>query len=82
MSRYPELHSRVDVIFIDGEVKKFTMTASNGIAHHLMQEAAKTGVLIFRDDIDKKSVCIPLAQVRHVEFQSFSPNAVIEDETP
>jgi hypothetical protein len=82
MSRYPKLHSRIDVIFVDGEVKKFTMTASSGIANHLMQEAAKTGVLIFRDDIDKKSVCIPLAQIRHVEIQSFDPEEVIEDNTP
>lgn len=74
MSRtdYPIQNSNVDVIFIDGEVKTFTITASNGIAHHLMSEAAKTGVLVMRDDTRKKSICIPLAQVRHIEIQTLT----------
>lgn len=79
MSRdYPQQQSAVDVIFIDGEVKTFTITASNGIAHHLMSEAAKTGVLVMRNDNAKKSICIPLAQVRHIEIQTIDPNAVTE----
>jgi hypothetical protein len=80
MSRhdYPSQESAVDVIFIDGEVKTFTITASNGIAHHLMSEAAKTGVLVMRDDRVKRSICIPLAQVRHIEIQTIDPNAVTE----
>lgn len=74
MSRdYAPQNSSVDVIFIDGEVKTFTITASNHIAHHLMSEAAKTGVLVMRDDIRKKSICIPLAQVRHIEIQTLTP---------
>lgn len=79
MSRdYPPAESTVDVVFIDGEVRSFIITASNGIAGHLMSEAAKTGVLVMRDDSRKKSICIPLAQVRHIEIQTLDPNAVTE----
>lgn len=78
MSRhdYPPQNSNVDVIFIDGEVKTFTITASNGIAQHLMSEAAKTGVLVMRDDVAKKSICIPLAQVRHIEIQTLTSEVI------
>lgn len=75
---YPQQTSAVDVVFIDGEVRSFNITASNGIAQHLMSEAAKTGVLVMRDDNRKKSICIPLAQVRHIEIQTIDPNAVVE----
>lgn len=78
MSRhgYPPQESAVDVIFIDGEIRRFTITASSGIAHHLMNEAAKTGVLVMRDDAKKKSICIPLAQVRHIEIQTVTPEVI------
>lgn len=77
MSRdYPPATSTVDVIFTDGEVKSFTITASNGIAQHLMSEAAKTGVLVMRDDHRKKSICIPLAQVRHIEIQTLTSEVI------
>lgn len=69
---YPPQSSTVDVVYTDGEVRTFTITAGNGIAHHLMNEAAKTGVLVMRDDNAKKSICIPLAQVRHIEIQTIT----------
>jgi hypothetical protein len=69
---YPQQVSEVEVIYLDGEVRKFTMTAGNGIAHHLMKEAAHTGMLLFRDDNSKRSVCIPMAQVRHVQIQTLT----------
>jgi hypothetical protein len=79
MSRnYEKQESEVEVIYLDGEVKAFTITAGNGIAHHLMKEAAQTGMLVMRDDVAKKSICIPLAQVRHISIQTIDPNAVIE----
>lgn len=73
---YPPQNSNVDVVFVDGEVRTFTITASNGIANHLMQEAAKTGVLVMRDDVAKKSICIPLAQVRHIEIQTLTAEVI------
>jgi hypothetical protein len=75
---YPPEASEVHVIYVDGEVRTFSLTAGNGIAHHLMKEAASTGVLVMRDDNLKRSICIPLAMVRHIEIQTVDPNAVIE----
>ena len=76
MSRYEKQESEVEVIYLDGEVKKFTITAGNGIAHHLMKEAAQTGMLVMRDDIVKKSICIPLAQVRHISIQTLTSQVI------
>lgn len=76
-TKHKQQDSVVDVTFIDGEVKSFIMTASNAIASYLMEEAARTGVLIMRDDRSKRSVCIPLAQVRHVEIQTINPEGVV-----
>lgn len=75
---YPPSSSAVDVTFVDGETKRFVMSASNGIVHHLMDEAARTGVLVIRNDQSKQSFCIPLAQVRYVEVATMDPAAVIE----
>lgn len=50
----------VEVTFIDGEVKTYTITA--GIGQYLVREASQTGILVlFNDD---ESHGIPLAQVR------------------
>lgn len=70
---YPPEESDVSVVFTDGEVRTFRLTAGNGIAHHLMKEAAGTGVLVMRDDKTRKSICIPLGMVRHVEIQTLTP---------
>lgn len=80
MSRgYPPQESEVEVTYIDGEIKRFAITAGNGIAHHLMKEAAQTGMLVMRDDAIKKSICIPLAQVRHISIQTVDPDAVVDN---
>ncbi len=76
MSRYEKQESEVEVIYLDGEVKKFTITAGNGIAHHLMKEAAQTGMLVMRDDVVKKSICVPLAQVRHISIQTLTSQVI------
>lgn len=76
---YPPEESDVSVVFTDGEVRTFRLTAGNGIAHHLMKEAASTGVLVMRDDRTRKSICIPLAMVRHVEIQTVDPDAVVDN---
>ena len=73
---YEKQESEVEVIYLDGEVKKFTITAGNGIAHHLMKEAAQTGMLVMRDDVVKKSICIPLAQVRHISIQTLTSQVI------
>lgn len=73
---YEKQESEVEVIYLDGEVKKFTITAGNGIAHHLMKEAAQTGMLVMRDDAVKKSICIPLAQVRHISIQTLTSQVI------
>ncbi len=75
---YDKQESEVEVIYLDGEMKTFTITAGNGIAHHLMKEAAQTGMLVMRDDIVKKSICIPLAQVRHISIQTLTSQVIEE----
>lgn len=54
--------TEVEVTFIDGEVKTYTITAGIGIGQYLAREASATGILVlFNDD---ESHGIPLAQVR------------------
>lgn len=80
MSRgYPPQESAVEVTYIDGEIKSFIITAGNGIVHHLMKEAAQTGMLVMRDDKARKSICIPMAQVRHISMQTLDPDAVVDN---
>ncbi len=66
-TKYGPERSNVIVTYTDGEVKEFTMSAGPRIAGYLMQEAARSGVMVIRDDDLAQSVGIPLAQIRHVE---------------
>lgn len=52
----------VEVTFIDGEVKTYTITAGIGIGQYLAREASQTGILVLFND--EASHGVPLAQVR------------------
>lgn len=54
--------SLVEVTFLDGEVKTYTITAGLGISQYLAREAAATGILTLFNDAESHG--IPLAQVR------------------
>lgn len=69
---YPKTRSSVEVTYTDGEVKTFTITASSHIAQYLAEAAARTGVLVLRDDDAQKSVMVPLAAIRHFEVQTIT----------
>ncbi|MDE4591139.1 nucleoside hydrolase [Sinorhizobium meliloti] len=45
MSDYPKRHSDVDVVFVDGTVQTYRITAGAGIAPHLAKQAGETGIL-------------------------------------
>ena len=55
-------HAQVDVTFIDGEVKTYTISAGPKIGGHLARQASETGILVlFNDEV---SHGIPMVQVR------------------
>lgn len=61
--------SLVDVTFIDGEVKTYTISASTKIGGHLARQSAETGVLqLFNDDV---SHGIPMGQIREYVIRPF-----------
>ena len=66
--KYPRRYSSVEVTFQDGEVRRYRMSATPAIAQWLMREAAQTGTLVLRDDARGSAICIPMANVRHVEI--------------
>ena len=42
---YPKRNSRIDVTFMDGEVKSYVITAGASLARYLAQEAGQSGIL-------------------------------------
>lgn len=69
---YPKTRSSVEVTYTDGEVKTFVITASSQIAQYLADSAARTGMLVLRDDDAHKSVMVPIAVIRHFEVQTIA----------
>lgn len=62
MSDYPKTSSVVEVIFIDGEVKNYVISAGAGIGGYLIRDAAETGILnLYNLD---ESYAIPVDRIR------------------
>lgn len=60
--RYPVTHSDVTVVFQDGEVKTYRISAGPNVGGYLAQQAGETGVLqLFNDN---KSYGIPMANIK------------------
>jgi hypothetical protein len=68
MPKYPKQRSVVTVVYDDGVVSTYQISAGHTIASYLMQEAAGTGIVVLRDDDAGTAVCIPLARIRDVHF--------------
>lgn len=66
---YPKVKSTVRVVYIDGEVCDYALTAGPGIARYLAQDAAATGMLTIMSDSD--STCVPVSHIR--SFQIIKP---------
>lgn len=77
-NEYPQIDSEVEVELIDGQVRKFLVSASMHIVHHLMREAAQTGVLVMRDDVRQQAQCIPLRQIMLMNVRQLPEEAAKE----
>jgi predicted chitinase len=59
---FPSTHSVVEVVFADGEVKNYVISASPSIGGYLAQQAGETGILsLYNND---ESYAIPLVNIR------------------
>lgn len=70
--RFPESKSSVTVTFIDGEIKEYVITASSKITQWLMHEAAASGFLVLRDDLNRTATSIPVHQIRDVQIRELA----------
>lgn len=60
--KFPQTHSTVHVVFNDGEIKEYVISAGPGIGGHLTREAGETGILnLYNAD---ESYAIPLSNIR------------------
>jgi hypothetical protein len=75
---YPTVDSQVEIELVDGQVRTFVVSASMHIVHHLMREAAQTGVLVMRDDVAQVAHCIPLKQIMLLNVRQLSIEATTE----
>lgn len=70
--------SDVEVIFLDGEVKTYRISASPHIGGYLAQQAGQTGILsLFNND---ESYAVPLDNVREWAIRSVTVEVADEDE--
>ena len=61
-NKEPKTHSTVQVVFNDGEVKNYVISAGPGIGSYLDRDAGATSVLnLYNAD---ESYAIPLANIR------------------
>lgn len=63
---YPKVTSKVEITFVDGEVKTYFIDASPNIINYLTREAGETGFLALRHGAGK-SWSIPVDQIREIE---------------
>ena len=60
--KQPQTHSIVEVMFNDGEVKQYVISASPSIGSYLAKEAGDSGILsLFNNE---ESYAIPLCNIR------------------
>lgn len=64
---YPDRESEVTVTFVDGEVKKYRISAGASITRYLADQVANTGVLVLLNGGTTHN--IPIAQIREYEIQ-------------
>ena len=62
--KWPDCRSMVNVIFLDGEVREYEISASSHLSKYLVEQASETGILCFIDKRQKASLSIPVANIR------------------
>lgn len=66
--------SKATVIFNDGEINEYIVSANHGIAGHLMAEAGKTGILYMRGECESYS--IPLRNIREWKISALTEGGI------
>lgn len=62
--KWPDCRSMVNVIFLDGEIREYEISASSHLSRYLVEQASETGILCFIDKRQKASLSIPVANIR------------------
>ena len=62
--KWPDCRSMVNVVFLDGEVREYEISASSHLSKYLVEQASETGILCFIDKRQKASLSIPVANIR------------------
>jgi len=62
--KWPDCRSMVNVVFLDGEVREYEISASSHLSKYLVEQASQTGILCFIDKRQKASLSIPVANIR------------------
>jgi len=62
--QWPDCRSMVNVVFLDGEVREYEISASSYLSKYLVEQASETGILCFIDKRKKASLSIPVANIR------------------
>lgn len=70
---YPKRNSRVDIIFMDGEVKSYTITAGASLARYLAEDAGRTGILNLL--CGSTAHAIPVTNIREWTLTELEDNA-------
>lgn len=65
-AEYPKVTSKVEITFVDGEVKTYFIDASPKSLNYLTREASETGFLVLWKGGHKRW-SIPVAQIREIE---------------
>ena len=62
--KYPDSRSLVQIVFLDGEVREYEISASAHLSRYLVEQASEHGILCFIDRKQKASLSIPVANIR------------------
>lgn len=64
MKKYPDKRSLVQIVFLDGELREYEISASSYLSRYLVEQASEHGILCFIDKKQKASLSIPVANIR------------------
>ncbi len=67
--QYKDARSRIEITFLDGEVRQYEISAGAGLSKYLANQAAECGILCFIDYQQKASLSIPVANIREWSLQ-------------
>lgn len=70
--KYPEEHSIVEVVYVDGTTVNFMVNAGPSLSEWLAGRLKDTGVLVLRNEVD--SLVIPREQLRSFHMRKVTNN--------